>query len=107
MELVLLSVAFAFSLGCALVMGFAIQRGATCAVIAVAEVVSGRRFRRLASMLEASLWVLGGLLAARALDALHALPAGYAVDAFTIVGGALLGIGAWINGACVFGTIAR
>ena len=107
MELVLLSAAFLVSLGCALAMGFAIQRGATCAVVAVAEVVDKRRFTRLASMIEASLWVLGGLLAARALGALPALPAGYAVDAFTVLGGALLGLGAWINRACAFGTIAR
>jgi toxin CptA len=107
MDIVLLGAAFGISLACAVVMGFAIQRGATCTVIAVAEVVNERRFLRLASMIEASLWVLAGLLVAQALHLLRAMPPGYAITAFTVLGGVLLGIGAYVNGACVFGAIAR
>jgi len=47
-------------------MGFAIQRGATCAVVAVEEVIAQRSARRLAAMAEASLWVAGGLVVAQA-----------------------------------------
>jgi uncharacterized membrane protein YedE/YeeE len=107
MDIALLGAAFAVSLLCALAMGYAIQRGATCTVIAVAEVVNKRRFMRLSSMLEASLWVLGGLLAAQALHVLPAMPAGYAISPLTIVGGVLLGVGAYVTGACVFGAVAR
>jgi toxin CptA len=38
---------------------------------------------------------------------LPAMPAAYPVSAWVFVGGALLGFGAWLNGACVFGAIAR
>ncbi len=44
---------------------------------------------------------------AKALHLLGAVPAGHAVSAWTIAGGALLGLGAYVNGACVFGAIAR
>jgi toxin CptA len=88
-------------------MGFAIQRGATCTVAAVDEVVTRRRCTRLVSILEASLWVVAGLLIARAFDVERAMPAGYPTGTATIAGGALLGFGAYVNRACVFGAIAR
>jgi uncharacterized membrane protein YedE/YeeE len=107
MEIVLGGLAFVVALLCAATMGYAIQRGATCTVAAVDEIVGKRRFHRLASMLEASLWVAGGLLIAQALDWLPAMPAGHAVGVLTVVGGTLLGLGAWVNRACVFGAVAR
>jgi len=107
MEIVLASVAFAVAVLCAATMGFAIQRGATCTVAAVDEVVSEGGFSRLAALLEAALWVAGGLLVAQALHVLPKMPAGYAVGGWTVLGGALLGFGAFVNRACVFGAIAR
>jgi toxin CptA len=92
---------------CVLLMGYAVQRGATCTVAAVDEWVGKGSFRRLASMGEASLWVAGGLVVAQALHMLPAMPAAYAASGWTVAGGVLLGLGAWINGACVFGAIAR
>jgi hypothetical protein len=47
------------------------------------------------------------LLIANALHVLGPMPAGYAVGYATVVGGALLGLGAYVNSACVFGAIAR
>ena len=58
-------------------------------------------------MLEASLWVAGGLLIAQALHVLPVLPSGHAVGLVTVLGGALLGLGAFVNRACVFGAVAR
>lgn len=107
MKLMLLSLSFAGALLCAAVMGFAIQRGATCAVAAVSEITSSRSCSRLRAMAEASLYVCGGLLIAQRLHLLPAMPSGYPVDGLTVLGGALLGLGAFINGACVFGAIAR
>ena len=43
-------------------MGFAIQRGGTCTVAAMDELLSQRRAWRLATMLDATLWVAGGAL---------------------------------------------
>jgi len=107
MEILLVSAAFVISLLCAGLMGFAIQRGATCTVAAVDEFVSKRKLNRLISMIEASLWVIGGLLIAEASHLLPKMPAGYAIGWLTIVGALLLGLGAFVNGACVFGAIAR
>jgi len=107
MQIMLISLAFIVSAVCAGLMGFAIQRGATCTVAAVDEIVGKRRFNRLISMLEASLWVAGGLLIAHTLHVLPTMPPGYAATYLTVLGGVLLGLGAYINGACVFGAIAR
>src|SRR5437016_13071693 len=106
MEILLISTAFFVSMLCAGLMGFAIQRGATCTVAAVEEVVSKRRLNRLISMVEASLCVVGGLLLAQALHLLPKMPAAYAVIDLTVVGGVLLGLDAYVNGACDFGPIA-
>ncbi|MDQ6685041.1 MAG: YeeE/YedE family protein [Pseudomonadota bacterium] len=88
-------------------MGFAIQRGGTCTVAAMEELLLQRRGTRFLALLEASLWVAGGLASVAALQRLGSTPAGFAVSRWTVVGGALLGLGAFVNGACVFGAIAR
>ena len=102
-----MSAAWLVSILCVGVMGFAIQRGATCTVAAVDEVLSNRRAHRLMAMLEASLWVAGGLALAQLAHLPGSMPGGYEISAWTVVGGALLGLGAWANGACVFGAVAR
>jgi toxin CptA len=62
----------------------------------------------LRSLLEASLWVAGGLLLLRRLPiTLPALPTAFALNGWTVVGAALLGLGAFVNRACVFGAVAR
>ena len=107
MGITLNSFAFIAAALCVGLMGFAIQRGATCTVAAVDEILTRRTCRRLVSLLEAALWVAGGLLIAQHLHLLGKMPAGYAISLWTVLGGALLGLGAFINGACVFGAIAR
>jgi hypothetical protein len=107
MLIAIASVSFVFCLFCAGVMGYAIQRGATCTVAAVDEVLTRGTLRRLASLVEASVWVAGGLLLAQVLHLLPKMPSGFALTQWTLLGGALLGLGALINGACVFGAIAR
>ncbi len=92
---------------CVGVMGFAIQRGATCTVAAVDEVLTHGRADRLVAMLEASFWVAGGLALAQLAHLAGSMPAGYEAGAWAVIGGALLGLGAWVNRACVFGAVAR
>ena len=103
----LASAAFAAAALCVGVMGFAIQRGATCAVAAMDEIVGRRSCKRLLALVEASLWVAGGLLLVQLAQLLPTMPAGYSVNRWTVVGGVLLGLGAYVNRACVFGAIAR
>lgn len=101
------STAFVIAFVCAALMGFSIQRGATCTVAAVGEIVRRGTTNRLVALAEASLWVAGGLALAHVIGLLPNLPPGFPVNIWTFVGGALLGLGAYINGACVFGAIAR
>ena len=102
-----MTAAWVAAAACACLMGFAIQRGATCVVAAVDEWSTQRRTTRLRALVEAALWVAGGLLMARALGVLAHAPGGHALSGWTAVGAALLGAGAWVNRACVFGAIAR
>jgi len=107
MQIDIASLAFAGAALCAAAMGFALQRGGTCTVAAIEELVQDRTAWRIAALLEASLWVAGGLVLA---EALHLMPSGlqgYAVTGSTLLGGALLGLGAFVNGACVFGAVGR
>jgi len=99
--------AFVLALLCAAIMGLAIQRGGTCTVAAMEELMATRRPTRLLAMLEASLWVAGGLLLARQFGLVAELPAGFALTRWTVLGAVLLGLGAVINRACVVGAVAR
>ena len=91
----------------AALMGFAIQRGATCTVAAMDELVNQRRANRLISLAEAAIWVGLGVLLARQAGLIMQVPAGHEASWRTLLGGLLLGGGAYVNRACVFGAIAR
>ena len=89
------------------VVGFASQRGGICTVHAIHDLVFRRRAGRLASMIEASIWVGGGLVLLDSAGWLFHVPLGHRAGLATLAGGVLLGIGAFVNGACAFGTIGR
>jgi toxin CptA len=88
-------------------MGFAIQQGGTCMVSALDQLVTRGKAGKLAALAECSLWTSAlGLLAVAVGFDFQASP-GYPLGFATLAGGFLLGTGAWLNGACVFGSIAR
>ncbi len=91
----------------AFLMGFAIQHGATCVVAAVQEALDRRRFNRLISFLEAALWVLGGLVVLGVAFGMRYTPMSYDLTVLTLIGGGVMGFGAYVNRACMFGTLAR
>jgi hypothetical protein len=99
--------AFLIALAAVGTMGFANQRGGTCTVAALEEVVLKRRFNRLIALFEASLWVGAGFVLLNAAGLLATIPVDYAAGVGTIVGGVLFGVGAFVNRACIFGTIAQ
>lgn len=107
MPVALLSFAFFVAALCAAIMGYAIQRGATCMVAAVDEVLTKRSAWRLLGLLEAAAWVAGGVLLWRVIGGHESLPIGYPATMSTVAGGALLGLGALVTRACVFGAVAR
>jgi toxin CptA len=99
--------AFLIALVAVSVMGFANQRGGTCTVAAFKEVVFERRYKRLIALFEASLWAGAGFLLLDAAGLLTTVPANYAAGARQVAGGVLFGIGAFLNGSCIFGSVAR
>ncbi len=101
------SVAFLIAVICAGIMGYAIQHGATCMVAAVDEVLTKGSAWRILGLLEAAVWVAGGVLVWRMLGGQEMLPIGYPATWATVAGGLLLGLGALVTRACVFGAIAR
>ena len=107
MDIMIRGLAFAAAALCAGLMGFAIQRGATCTVAAVDQLVNQRKTARLVALAEASLWVCAGLLVAHQLHLAMRWPTGHALTGRTLAGAVLLGLGAFVNRACVFGAIAR
>jgi hypothetical protein len=107
MELVFGGLAFCAAMVFAAIMGLAIQRGATCTVAAMEELLIERRPTRLLALGEASFWVAGGLLLAQGLGQLRSVPVSYALSPWTFLGATILALGAVVNRACVFGSIAR
>ena len=98
-----LAIAFLLVVG----MGLSIQRGNTCTVVAIDEIVHRKRPRVALAIAYSWLWVLGGLTVFdlvvghdRELKLIN-------VSAWCIAGGLIMGVGAVINGACAMGTIAR
>jgi len=98
---------WALALLCAALLGLAMQRGATCLVVAVDEWLQHRRVGRAAALAEAALWSGTGFLVLQAAGWMPALSAGYDVSAWTLAGAVVLGLGAVLNGGCVVGSVAK
>jgi uncharacterized protein len=99
---------FALALACAFALGLAVSSGSTCAVAAARDLVHARRAGTMVGFLLAigiaGIVTLGGKWLFG--DVVHLAgdpPIGWPL----LVGGVLLGIGATVNGACLFGTLAR
>ena len=98
---------FAIAFALAGLLGFAIQRGGTCTVAAIDEIVIHRRGSRFFALLEAAVWVAGGLFIFWSLKLDQQPNISWDITWLTVLGAALLGLGAVINGACMVGTISR
>lgn len=88
------------------VLGASAHRAGLCTVKAVSEVVTTHRARLIVSFLKASLWTTGILAWAALLGA----PVELGQRPFLasgLAGGLIFGIGAGLNGACSFSTLAR
>lgn len=95
-------------MACAFALGLAVNSGSTCAVAAARDLVHGRRAATMVGFLVAigiagivtlgSKWLFGSTV--------HLVgdpPLGWPL----LAGAVLLGIGATVNGACLFGTLGR
>jgi uncharacterized membrane protein YedE/YeeE len=91
----------------AAILGFAAHRASVCTVRAVAEVVSSRTVFMFGSVAKTVLWV-----SAVTIPVLWLVPStqpvpGWQFSAWAVAGGFVFGIGAAINGACAYSTMAR
>ena len=88
--------------------GFATQRGSICGLLAARQFAETGRTSRLAAFVTASLWALVLAVPLCWLTGNAAvLSPSFEVSGAAILGGALYGLGTFINGGCVFGTVAR
>lgn len=87
-------------------LGASAHRAGLCTVKAVAEVMTTRRAHVMWSFLKASLWTLS-LLSVAALAGLDAELSARPLMLTGMAGGILFGVGAGLNGACSFSTLAR
>lgn len=85
--------------------GFSLVRGGVCTLAAIEEAVLERRWQRLQAFAELWLWVGAFFLIAYFGFGVQFISASYEVTLASILGGFLLGLGAFINQACPFGTI--
>jgi uncharacterized membrane protein YedE/YeeE len=96
------------SLLLAAVLGFAAHRGSVCTVRAVAETMHARTFYMFASIGKSVLWIV-----AVTIPFFWLIPAtatnlsGWPLTGAALAGGFLFGLGAGINGACAYSTMAR
>jgi uncharacterized membrane protein YedE/YeeE len=92
----------------AAILGFAAQRASICNVKAVAEVMTSRTGYMFACIFKSVLWVL-----VLTVPFLMLMPTagsrltGWQLSIGTLLGGFVFGLGAAMNGACAFSTLAR
>lgn len=85
-------------------LGFALNRGSICTVIATADLVARRRPARSIALLESTLWA--GLVYAL-LNISPFMPEGWLPLGYLVVGTVLFAVGSYVNGACVFGSVGH
>jgi uncharacterized protein len=86
------------------VLGFAINHGSICTVIATTELVSEKRPTRFIALVECALWAA---LVYAILETSPAMQKGWSPLGYLIPAAMLFGIGTYVNGACVFGSVGH
>jgi uncharacterized membrane protein YedE/YeeE len=101
-------VALVLALLFALVLGFAAHRGSVCTVRAVAEAMHARTFMMFGSVVKSVLWIVAVTLPVfLIIPATAASVGGWQLTLLAAAGGFVFGLGAGINGACAYSTMAR
>jgi hypothetical protein len=86
------------------VLGFALNHGSICTVIAATELVSEKRPERMIALAECAVWAA---LVYAALEATPAMQRGWSPLGYLVPAAILFGIGAYVNGACALGSVAH
>ena len=86
------------------VLGFALNHGSICTVIATTELVSERRSARSIALVECAVWAA---LVYAILETSPTMQQGWSPLGYLVPGAMLFGIGTYVNGACVFGSVGH
>ncbi len=86
------------------VLGFALNHGSICTVIATRELIAEKRPARFIALLECAVWA--GLVYA-ALGVSPTMQQGWSPLAWLVPAAILFGIGIYVNGSCVFGSVGH
>ena len=86
------------------VLGFAMNYGSICTFIATTELVSERRPARFLALAECAVWAAVGYIM---LDTLPTLHAGWSPLLHMVCAAILFGVGVYVNGACIFGSVGH
>jgi hypothetical protein len=86
------------------VLGFALNHGSICTVIATRELVSEKRPARFIALLECAVWAA---LVYAILETSPTMQRGWSPLGYLVPAAIFLGIGTYVNGACVFGSVGH
>jgi hypothetical protein len=85
-------------------LGFAINHGSICTVIAARELLSEKRPARFIALVECAVWAA---LVYAILETSPTMQKGWSPLGYLVPAAVLFGIGTYVNGACVFGSVGH
>ena len=86
------------------VLGFALNHGSICTVIATRELVSEKRSARFIALVECAVWAA---LVYAILETSPIMHQGWSPIVYLVPAAILFGLGTYVNGACVFGSVGH
>ena len=86
------------------VLGFALNHGSICTVIATRELVSEKRPARFIALVECAVWAA---LVYAILETSPMMQQGWSPLGYLVPAAMLFGLGTYVNGACVFGSVGH
>ena len=86
------------------VLGFALNQGSICTVIATRELVSEKRPARFIALVECAVWAA---LVYAILETSPMMQQGWSPLGYLVPAAILFGLGTYLNGACVFGAVGH
>ena len=86
------------------VLGFALNQGSICTVIATRELVSEKRPARFIALVECAVWAA---LVYATLETSPMMQQGWSPPGYLVPAAILFGLGTYLNGACVFGAVGH
>ena len=86
------------------VLGFALNHGSICTVIATRELVSEKRPARFIALVECAVWAA---LVYATLETSPMMQQGWSPPGYLVPAAILFGLGTYVNGACVFGAVGH